>query len=450
MNTACLNVTGSRELLYDDLLLEERNGLDFRLHEPAELPCPGKPGGAYVTVLRTETGRCRMYYRGFDGVYAGKRYNGNPGEFVGVSESADGLDWHEPTLDLFPGKPVPPGTIFYQNGGFTHNFVPFLDRSPACRPEERYKAVAGVRETAGLFAFYSADGLHWKMYDAETPLIPYTEENRAKFGNHLLDSQNVVFYSDYEQCYVMYFRVWKTSDGRKGLRSFAKTTSQDFRHWTEPELLDPNRPEEHLYVSTFAPYERAPQYYVGVGTRFFGDRGAATDMTLLFSRHGRGVQRPFPGAWITPGLDPERWGNRMNYMAWGLIQTSPEELSFYHGHKPLRYQLRTDGFVSLSAGLETGTFLTRPLRRDGGGLELNLATSAGGGFRLEVCDPAGQTVPGYSFADFDLFYGDKIAFEPEWHGKRFADLPPGDFRLRGEMTECDLYSLAFPSKRAIS
>ncbi|MBO4649300.1 MAG: hypothetical protein J5806_14215 [Lentisphaeria bacterium] len=439
-----LNVTGKRELLIDDYLIEERSGLQFRLHEPVEVPCETKPGGAYVTVLQLEDGRYRMYYRGFDGVYEGPRSNGNPGEFVGVSESEDGLTWREPELNLFPGRPVPPGTIFYQNGGFTHNFVPFLDRNPACPPEARYKAVAGVRETGGLFSFHSADGLHWEMDDASRPLIPYTQENKAKYGNHLLDSQNVVFYSEYEQCYVMYFRVWKTADGRTGLRSFAKTVSQDFLHWSEPELLDPNRPEEHLYVSTLAPYFRAPEYYVGVGTRFFGARGAATDMTLLFARHGQGIQRPFPGVWLAPGLDPERWGNRMNYMAWGLIPTSPEELSFYHGHKPIRCKLRTDGFVSLSAGLETGSFLTRPLQCDGGGLELNLATSAGGGFRLEVCDVSGQPLPGYSFADFDLFFGDRIAFEPAWHGKTFAELLPGEFRLRAEMTECDLYSIAFP------
>jgi hypothetical protein len=167
-------------------------------------------------------------------------------------------------------------------------------------------------------------------------------------------------------------------------------------------------------------------------------------MTLLFARQGQGIQRPFPGAWVSPGLDPERWGNRMNYMAWGLIPTSPEELSFYHGHKPIRFKLRTDGFISLSAGLESGMFLTRTLQRDGGGLELNLATSANGSFQLEVCDSTGQPVPGYSFSDFELFYGDRIAFQPQWQGKPFSSLPPGEYRLRGSMAECELYSIAFP------
>lgn len=266
-----------------------------------------------------------------------------------------------------------------------------------------------------------------------------------KYGGHLIDSQNVVFYSETEKCYVMYFRVWKTADGLTGLRSFAKVTSSDFLHWSDPEFLKVNRKDEHLYVSGLAPYARAPQYYVGAATRYFGNRGSATDITLIFSRGGKGIIRPDAGAWITPGLNPERWTNRMNYIAWGIVQKSPEELVLYHGRKKLMYTLRTDGFVSLSAGLNAGTFLTRVLSRGGCGLELNLATSAGGSFRMEVCDAKGRAVPGFRFADMEEFYGDSIAFVPRWNGKTLADLPADVFRLRVKMKECDLYSISFPS-----
>ena len=440
MTQEALTVSGRRELLIDDYLIDEMDKLEFRLHYPVELPADSsKPCGAYVTVLQDKAGY-KMYYRGFDGVYAGNRYNGNPGEYTGIAESSNGLLWTEPRLDFYKDEPVPPNTLFYHFNGFTHNFTPFYDRNPDCPPQERYKALAGVRETKGLFAFHSADGIHWCHYNESKPVIEYNPEN---FGGHLLDSQNVAFYSEYEKCYVMYFRVWKTSDGREKLRTFAKTVSKDFLHWSEAELLNPNLPGEHLYVSTFAPYARAPQYYVGVATRFFASRGAATDMTLLFSRHGQGVQRPFPGAWITPGLDPERWGNRMNYMAWGIVQASPEEMVLYHGHKKILYKLRTDGFISLSAGIMEGTFLTRPLELDSCKLELNLATSAGGGLEIEICDKAGKPIPGYSFGDFQLFYGDRISFIPKWNGKMANELPAGIYRIRVRMKECDLYSIGF-------
>ena len=107
------------------------------------------------------------------------------------------------------------------------------------------------------------------------------------------------------------------------------------------------------------------------------------------------------------------------------------------------YRLRTDGFVSVSAGSETGTLLTKVLNRQHGNLELNLSTSAGGSFALEVCDELGNAVEGYTFADFGEFYGDRIAFVPQWKDKKFSDLPPGKFRLRMKLKECDIFSITF-------
>ena len=457
MGGGTIQVSGRRELLIDDFLLESHCGAEFRLHEPVELPAdPGKPCGAYLDVFG-DGRRYLMYYRGMTPTYDGPKVNGNPGEFVGVAESADGLVWTRPKLDFFPGKPVPPETVIFGDmmtedlpkihdlssphpgwTSFTHNFTPFYDDRPGVPDDERYKAVSGIAQTGGLFAFHSADGFRWKRYD-DFPIIKY---DAPYSGGHALDSQNVAFYSETEGCFVLYFRVWRTTDGRTGLRSFARATSQDFRHWSEPEFQNPNRPGEHLYVSGLRPYARAPQYYIGAATRYFRERGSATDVTLLFSRAGNGILRPFPGAWIAPGLDPERWTNRMNYIALGMIQTSPEELTLYHARKPIRYKLRTDGFVSLSAGGSGGTWRTKALSGKVAALELNLRTSAGGSFKLELCGGNGLPLPGYGMADFDEFYGDAVEFEPKWRGKP-APLLDGVFRLRAEMTECDVFSIAF-------
>ena len=435
------DVTGKRELFIDDFIIEQRRAVDFKQHSPVELPCDvNKPIGHYNTILKKPDGSYMYYYRGVDSAFKGKQFNNHPGEFVGVATSKDGVKWEIPDFKLFPGKTVPGNTIIHGEGQITHNFVPFYDTNPECKPQERYKAVAGVRETKGLFAYYSADGINWKRYE-KAPVMAYEPK---KTGGHMLDSQNVVFYSETEKCYVMYIRVWKTSDGLTGLRSFAKVTSKDFLNWSEIEFLKVNRKNEHLYVSGLAPYARAPHYYVGAATRYFGNRGSATDVALVFSRNGKGIIRPSCEAWIMPGLDRERWLNRMNYISWGIIQDSPTTLLMYHNRKHLMYRLRVDGFVSLHAGLSSGSFMTKVLQRTGGGLEFNLATSAGGAFQVEVCDENGQAIPGYRFADMKEFYGDTISFSPEWKGgKRFADLPAGKFRLKIKMKECDLYSICF-------
>lgn len=435
------DVTGKRELFIDDFLLERTRRIGLKAHPPVELPAhPGKPDGDYVTIMKTPEGY-NLYYRGVDSEYNGSRYNNHPGEFVGIAQSSDGITWHAPELNRFPGKPVPSNTLFYGKEVITHNFVPFYDTCPGCPERERYKAVAGVRETKGLFAYYSADGINWHSY-SDKPVMAYTPE---KTGGHMLDSQNVLFYSECEKCYVMYMRVWKTADGITDVRSFAKVTSDDFKSWSEPEFLVVNSKNEHLYVSGLAPCSRAPGFYVGAATRYFENRGSATDVTMVFSRAGQGIARPCRGAWITPGLDETRWLNRMNYIAWGMVQANENEILFYHGKRKLMYKFRTDGFVSLSSqGELCGTALTCCLSRRGGRLELNCATSAGGYIQVEVCDENGAPLKGFSFKDMEPFWGDRIAWEPEWKEKKFSDLPPGKFRLRFRMKECDLYSINFP------
>ena len=435
-----IDVSGKRELFIDDFLIETSRALSFKQHSPVELPgCQNKPIGHYNTILKNPDGTYFYYFRGVDNAYKGKMYNNHPGEYVGIATSKDGVKWEIPDFKLFPGKPVPGNAILYGKDVITHNFVPFYDHNPACPPSERYKAVAGVRETRGLFGFYSADGIHWKMYK-KTPIMAYTPQ---KTGGHMFDSQNVVFYSEVEKCYVMYIRVWKTTDIAKGVRSFAKVTSKDFLNWSEIEFLKVNRKDEHLYVSGLAPYARAPHYYTGVATRYFGNRGSATDTALIFSRNGQGIIRPTLEAWVRPGLEPDRWLNRMNYITWGIVMETPETMLLYHNRKHLMYRLRTDGFVSLHAAIGTGTFLTKVLHRTGGNLEFNISTSAGGAFQLEVCDENGSAIPGYTFKDMKEFYGDSIAFVPKWKDKSFADLPARKFRLRGRMRECDLFSVSF-------
>ena len=110
MNDSIYDVSGRRELFYDDFMLENRDRLEFRLHTPCERPAPGKPGGAYVTVMRDDR-RYRMYYRKTRTDYDGPKTNGNPGEYVSVAESPDGLVWTAPELNFFPNDNVPGNAI---------------------------------------------------------------------------------------------------------------------------------------------------------------------------------------------------------------------------------------------------------------------------------------------------------------------------------------------------
>ncbi len=59
--------------------------------------------------------------------------------------------------------------------------------------------------------------------------------------------------------------------------------------------------------------------------------------------------RTFREAFLRPGLDPARWGNRSNLPPLNIVPTGPEEMSIYVS--PFRrFTLRLDGFASLGPG----------------------------------------------------------------------------------------------------
>ena len=412
-----------RELFIDDMLLDSAEDLEFQVQTPIpQPPEESTPQGYYSTVIFDDE-KYRYYYR----EHPSERH-------TLYAESSDGRKWNHasrgPAWDLDRNSA-------WRFSSFTHNFTPFLDRNPAVPAAERYKGIAGTFLDRGLATFHSPDGVHFKRYDR--PLILPVPE-----GVEMLDSQNTAFYYEAENCYVIFFRVYHLPDGRK-LRSVAKVTSPDFEHWGEIEFFPGlNEPDEHFYTSGLAPYYRAPHICVGTPTRFFEEHASATDIGLFFYRAGAGFVRPEKGAWIRPGLAEERWMNRANYLALNPVPTAGDEMSFYHIFSKVRYTLPPDRFVSLHAGMREGMWISRPIEHPGGRLELNAATSAGGRIVLELCDPEGNTIPGYSAAEFETFWGDRIAWYPQWRPEGKKKIGKGDvFRIRAFMKEADVFSISF-------
>ncbi len=459
-----VDIGSRRELFVDELLVGEMKGVELKLHEPKLLKpkSPPRPSGHYATVFK-DGDKFRLYYRG-DKVPGMHWRNGwgkyHENEVTLYAESRNGYDWTEPDLGIYKIESMPKGNVILDvdEGTFlkTHNFSPFKDTRSGVPKEERYKALGGGRYPAenwatwkegeraaliekygpgGLCAFASPDGLNWKLMQKE-PVLP------EEVGN--FDSQNVSFWSEAEQCYVCYYRWF-----RDGLRSMRKVTSKDFINWSEPVEMKANQPGEHLYTSGTHPYFRAPHLYIALATRFQTKRGAITDVVFMSTRPGNDYyDRPFKEAFIRPGLGPEGWGNRTNYIVWGVVPTSPREMSMYMyggGH----YVLRTDGFVSVHAGYEQGEFITKPLIFSGKHLDINYSTSAAGRMRVEIIDAkTDEPFPGFTAEDSREIYGDDISRIVKWgEGEKgntdVSSLAGKSVKLRFIMNESDLYSIQF-------
>ncbi|MFQ6130718.1 MAG: hypothetical protein ACE5R4_01660 [Armatimonadota bacterium] len=441
---------GSRlELFVDGWLLESMEGVELRLHHPTprevalvfDRPWEGNTCG-YVTVFEDDDA-FRMYYRGSHYDWETKK---GTHEVTCYAESDDGIQWAKPELGLFEFDGSKRNNIVWMGPG-THNFTPFKDTNPDCRPEARYKALGRVE--GGLVAFQSPDGIHWSLMQRE-PVI-----TKGAF-----DSQNLAFWDSVRGCYAEYHR-----DFRQGHRDIRTCTSQDFINWTEPQWLDyGDAPREHLYTNAIKPYFRAPHILLGFPCRFFPERKKLTDhpisgindSVLMTSRDGLHFSR-WLEAFMRPGLQRERWWQRNNYAAWGMLVTKPaitglpDELSFYYnehyylgGNRLRRFTLRMDGFVSVHAPYAGGEMLTRPLVFEGKQLVLNYATSAAGSIRVEITDGDGTPLPGFTLDDCPELYGDSIEEAVAWKaGHDVSRLAGQVVRLRFLLKDADLFALRF-------
>ncbi|MCA1808811.1 MAG: hypothetical protein ABR497_06365 [Kiritimatiellia bacterium] len=458
---------GSRlELFVDRLLVDRMDGVAFRMHTPCRMPLArsplndvtpgqspygtGKDGqpqfvrNAYATVIK-DGDLYRAYYRDVDPAHTGLR-----ALMTCYAESADGHEWVKPELGIIEVGGSKANNVIVRKNDYSHNFSPFLDTNPAALPEERFKALAMGRtkpdNQRGLTAFVSADGIHWQVL-APRPVITLDPPEEA------FDSQNVAFWSETEGLYVCYFRSWRTGHGK--LRTISRITSPDFINWNEPVCMEPNLPGEHLYTSQTHPYFRAPHIYIALPTRYTagqvdggpssGGMVGSSDILFMATRPGSTrYDRLFTEAFIRPGLDSERWGNRANYAALNVVPTGPAEMSIYHAVSGHRYTLRTDGFISIHAGSAPGEMVTKPLVFQGDSLVLNYSTAAAGHCLVELQTSNGQIIPGFGLDDCIPLIGDHLERAVVWENPAdLSELSGQPVRLRFVMQEADLYSMRF-------
>ncbi|HTU24782.1 MAG TPA: hypothetical protein VMF30_05265 [Pirellulales bacterium] len=461
-----------RELFVDSLLVERLSDAKIELCEPREcekvleLNAPWEGiFSAYTTVIR-DGDRLRMYYRGGP---AGNREDGTNAEVTCYAESVDGIHWTKPKLGLFDaGGTKDNNVILAGMAPASHNFTPFLDTRPGVPAEERYKALANGPRFGefdlSLSAFASADGIHWRKLRTE-PVMGEKEVG----GSWAFDSQNVAFWSASEQQYLCYFR--KVTNEFRGV---SRTTSSDFVHWSPPEPMHysntgTTRSANQLYTNQTQPYFRAPHIYVATAARFMPGRKViddaearrigvhpeyyndTSDAVLMSSRGGTQYDCLFARGFLKPGIGVQNWVSRTNYPALNVVETSPTEMSLYlqadYGQKSAhlrRYAMRLDGFAALRAPLTGGELLTRPITFAGSRLLLNFATSAAGDVRVEIQDPQGTPIEGYSLADASELIGNEIERTYAWRaGCDVGSLAGRPVRVRFVLRDADLFSFQF-------
>jgi hypothetical protein len=474
-----IDIGSRRELFVDRELVERVQGhATFRLHAPTprevaiqyDQPWEGNASG-YATVFQ-DGYIYRMIYRGHRYLIDKKPLRQAQSEVVCYAESQDGIRWVKPKLGLFEWNGSKDNNIIWRGGPETHNFAPFKDSNPACRPGQRYKAIGGTVTSNGLLTFKSADGVHWSRM-SDGPVV-----TKGAF-----DSHNTCFWDAQHGRYVMYVRYF--SEGQfQGLRSIGVSYSSDFVTWSEPVgLVYPDSPPQQMYTNQIAPYIRAPHILMGFPPRYIArplnehgkrldpvplrdqltkvNRRVGTDLTdgiFMSSRNGQSFQR-WDEAFLRPGPQTAgHWIYGDNYQTYGLWETKsatpegPNEISMHFSehawldedHQARRYTIRLDGFVSLHAPWAAGELTTKPLTFAGRQLSINYATSAAGSVHVEIQDATGKPLPGYSLDDSLEHYGDTVHQRVAWKAGTDVSAAAGKpIRLRFVLKDADRYSFCF-------
>lgn len=484
-----INIGKRREVCWDEYLIDTCENARVQMHEPqfrnvvmrCDKPWEGSSCG-YFTII-PEGLVTRVYYRG--GHFANYNPEAKHDAVMCYAESYDGKHFVRKDLGINSFKGTRDNNIIIAEDRDNVSF--FRDDNPDCKPDERYKGLAGIGQA--LWLYVSEDGVNF-------------ERKRIVCDDGAYDSLNVAFWDHNTQQYFLYYRgvhggdvknSGKWNDDEKDIsgpelhnhliRDIRVRTSKDFITWSEPRMInfDPERDDLELYTNQVKPYYRADHMFIGFPTRYtdryhdkqsvmcmpakelrskkierHGREGTvATDSLIMTSRDGFNFRRT-EESFLTPGPENGRnWFYGECYIHYGMVETEadypgePNEISIYTGKNyqtgPIdlcRYAIRLDGFFSWRADYDEGKIVTKPIIFEGGKFSVNFKASGGTYLRIRFLDENGNFIEGY---DSGNHYGDSVNREIRFE-KPVSELAGKPIRMEVTLKDADLYSFKFDTE----
>ncbi len=396
------------------------------------------------------------------------------GGLSGYHESRDGLHWYQPIVRQAEYKGTRENNLVYipMDDGCTAEILGAVYDRTEPDPDRRFKALSFTMapELAVLFAT-SPDGVRWTRVDI--PLIDSGDEPNFSFdeSNHL---------------FIATVKV----RGPFG-RSHALTVSEDFEHWSEPQMVfhadeedqeearrivaarlaDPswqqpvfNHPEEHgVDVYNFA-ISRYGSRYIGFASMFYHSGRAwegrnhdgfhhvqLASSRDMYSWRRVGDRAPFigpsplgAGAYDTmqilgPSFPVVR-GDQLWFYYSGIRHRWPPQNASPDRAAICLATLRRDGFVSLGADTDGGALTTVPFLWEGERLYLN-ADAAEGEILCELADAAGQPLAGFELENSIPFSEDGVRLPVRWRAEELMPAAAaGPIQMRIQLRGARLYS----------
>ena len=490
-----VELSRARQLFIDDAMVESRSNLARVLHQPLKNPQPVLIGdqpwehwtadvfGIPSIHFFPETGEYRLWYTAYDTSI--NQY------YICFASSKDGLHWEKPRLGINAIGGTAANNIVNLGRVFWLNSTVLIDEHDP-NPERRYKSLSwdfgpspdgdsaepgGPRPNAnaelkkgrplGISVAFSHDGLHWNLYPGN-PVLKDTGDTNFVLGWDAARAK-----------YVGYFRPSYEASG--GSRVIGLSTSDDFVHWTRPEIIlrpdaqDPITDEfygmpvvkyQGKYVGFLWVYHNSPNPVLAPSIKGEYLRGEQQkmDTQLTFSEDGQHFMRVGDRSPFLPVGEERNWDRGM-VMISDMIERG-SELWFYYGGWGVRHNgedktlgtivdgqrrmgavgvatMRLDGFVSLHAGSDEGVVLTRRIHLlNQRHLWLN-ADASQGSIAVELLNAKCEPIPGFGRGDSDALQTDNVRIEAKWRGGRdLSELNGEIVQIRLYLRNSDVYSFA--------
>jgi hypothetical protein len=450
---APLNVSDRKQLFIDNRFIAASRKVALTMNPPQKLGIvlesegvPWEKGtGGFFRVIE-DGGKFKLYYGAFT----------EAGHSLCYAESEDGIHWNRPSLGIVAINGNKQNNLIYSDNAIDATIM--VD--PKDIPERRYKVFRSLvtpdKARAGVYASYSADGIHFTDVGRVFPMWPETS-----------------LIADWDariQKYVVFTRVFVHHNENQ--RRVGRLEMDDLlKPWpyrsTVPEIGIPS-PENitmvlsadeqddpfcDFYTNAAHIYPYAQDVYLMFPTPFRhfassptrqpwfrfqpGNDYGLIDVQMAFSRDGIHWSRPDRRSYVPMGL-PDEWDRWLTMMGVGMLRRGNYLYQYYwstgrtHDSGILRPEYdksittksaigalrqRLDGFMSADFDYTGGTLTTPPLLFTGTHLRLNIETGAMGTAFVEIRDAEGKPIPGFTRADCEEIGGNFVDTPVRWKGK---------------------------------
>lgn len=474
-----LLLVDDHDVLYHSGIRREVQPLTRHAGNPVITPGDARSQLAYCSTYRNpETGRYQMWYQTYGNGYG-----------VAYAESADGLSWIKPELNLVTMKGMQAKNVVLTSP--EHYGASVVVDPPGGDPTRRYKMafwsiypVEGATPPdgdkrgpkGGVFVAFSADGIHWEKHPdlvirgayGRSSAPPLLGDATYRWGPPLTTSDVVdASWDPIAKTYLIYAKAWiDAPDGTTfWKRAIVRTESRDFVHWAKPELVmspdefDGETPAKFGGARQGVQLHGAPVfvhegvYFALVQPAFFESNGHQP-IELAFSRDGREWTRPFRTSLFLPvdggtAFDSGRiWSSSTPVFL-------EDEIRFYYGayEHPWNSKMKNpksgiglavlprDRFVAVRPIETIGQVTLKPVwLQEADGITVN-ANAVKGAVRVELLNDGLYRVSGFTKDDAVPITDDGLRHRARWKSAPGTKFTPGNYVIRIHLDNAKVFAV---------